>query len=126
SSVIWVRQSDVCYWVYTESTTYCCAPSGDRGHGPGQPEPGVGHGPPPQFRLRHHGCDADRFGGSCDPVPLPAFLLPSRPLSARDARPAALLLTADGRRILGARGGLRPTRDLEALLTQPRRMVAGR
>src|SRR5699024_11266309 len=80
----------------------------------------------PEIRLRHHGGDADRFGGLCDPVPLPAFLLPSRPLSARDARPAALLLTADGCRILGARGGLRPTRDLEALLTQPCRMVAGR
>src|SRR5699024_2132727 len=70
--------------------------------------------------------DADRVGGSCVPMPLPAVLPPSLPLSARDARPPALLLTADGRRILGARGGLRPTRDLEARLTQTRRMVAGR
>src|SRR5699024_12468420 len=115
ASVLRSRQCDALPWGHAEDDTVSCAPDGGRGHGAGQAASGDGHGPPPPIRLRYHGADADRFGGSCDPILLPAFLLPSRPLSARDARPAALLLSADGRRVLGARGGLRPARDLEAL-----------
>ena len=79
-------------------------PGGDRRAGAGRPPPGrprhaAGHGD-----RRAHRAAADRQRQRADPRPLPAAVLPARPLRPRPARPGRSTGAPTARGVLGARG----------------------